>query len=153
MNQSEVLMKIRQETGLGVMDIKKALDEAGGDEQKALKLLKNKRESIVAKKQERTAGQGLIETYTHQGRIGVMIEVNCETDFVARNEDFIDFVHNLVLQISSMCPQNVNELLKQESVKDSTQTVEQLLTAITAKMGEKVVISRFVRWEIGEMTV
>jgi len=147
---NKLLIKLREATGMGVMDIKRALDEAGGDESKALALLKERGEVVMAKKQERTAAQGVVETYTHGGRIGVMVEVNCETDFVARNPDFAAFAHDVALQISSMAPANVEELLSQDFIKDGSKTVGALLTEMTAKMGEKLVLSRFARWELGE---
>lgn len=149
MTEKDLLVKIREQTGLGVMDIKRALVEAGGDEAKALDILKKQGAEVMAKKQERTASQGFIDAYSHAGRIGVLVEVNCETDFVARNPDFQAFVHNLALQISSMAPADVNELLEQEFVKEPSQKISDLLTEMTAKMGEKLVINRFVRYELG----
>ena len=145
-----LLVKLREQTGMGVMDIKRALDEANGDETKALALLKERGEAVMAKKQERVAAQGVVETYTHGSRIGVMVEVNCETDFVARNPDFAGFAHDIALQISSMNPATLDELLEQEFIKDGSKTIAALLTEMTAKMGEKLVITRFARWELGE---
>ncbi len=145
-----LLIKLREQTGMGVMDIKRALDEANGDEAKALSLLKERGEAVMAKKQERVAAQGVVETYTHGSRIGVMVEVNCETDFVARNPDFAGFAHDIALQISSMSPTSLDELLEQEFIKDNSKTIAALLTEMTAKMGEKLVITRFARWELGE---
>lgn len=150
---NDLLVKLREQTGMGVMDVKRALDEANGDESKALALLKARGEAVMAKKQDRTAAQGVVETYTHGGRIGVMVEVNCETDFVARNPDFAAFAHDIALQISSMAPATVEELLEQDFIKDGSKTVGALLTEMTAKMGEKLVLSRFARWELGEDVV
>lgn len=149
---NDLLIKLRAATGMGVIDIKRALEEADGDESKALALLKERGEAVMAKKQERTAAQGVVESYTHAGRIGVMVEVNCETDFVARNPDFATFAHDVALQISSMAPTNTDELLAQDFIKDSSKTVGALLTEMTAKMGEKLVIGRFMRWELGEQS-
>lgn len=135
---------------MGVMDIKRALDEAGGDEAKALAALKERGAAVMAKKQERTAAEGVVEAYAHGNRIGVIVEVNCETDFVARNPDFAAFAHDMALQISSMEPKDVDELLAQDYIKDGSKTVNDLLTELTAKMGEKIVLARFVRLELGK---
>lgn len=149
-DQKTLLLKLREQTGLGIMDIKRALEESGDDETKALAILKERGEAVMAKKAERTAAQGVIEAYCHNGRIGVLVEVNCETDFVARNPDFTGFAHDLALQISSMNPLDLDELLAQEFVKDASKTIAQYLTEVTAKLGEKIVIARFVRFETGE---
>jgi elongation factor Ts len=113
--------------------------------------LKEKGLSTVAKKADRTTGQGLIETYVHGlGRIGAMVEVNCETDFVARNEDFKKFVREIALQVASMNPENVEALLKQEYFRDPSLTIEQLLNETIAKIGENIKVNRFTRYELGE---
>ena len=96
----EKLKELREKTGAGVMDIKKALDEAGGDMEKAEKILRERGAMIAEKKADRLAAQGLIDGYVHLGKIGVLVEVNCETDFVARNEDFKKFVHEISLQVA-----------------------------------------------------
>lgn len=145
----ELLKKIRQQTGLGIHDIKKALEETNGNEEKALALLKEWGHSTVAKKSDRSTSQGLIDVYTHSGRIGAMVEVNCETDFVARNDDFKYFVHELALQVASMNPENVEELLKQDYFRDPALTIQELLTQTIAKIGENIKIGRFSRFELG----
>ncbi len=147
---AEMINKIRQETGYGLMDIKRALTEAGGDEVQALELLKAKGAERMGKRADRSANQGYIDAYSHGGRLGVLVEVNCETDFVAKNEDFRAFVHDVALQVSSMGPADVDELLAQPFVKDPSQTVADLLTSIAQKTGEKVTITRFVRYTLGE---
>lgn len=149
-DNKELLLKLREETGLGIMDIKKALTEAAGDEAQARAILKDRGEAIMAKKSEREAGQGIVEAYAHGGRIGVIVEVNCETDFVARNPDFQSFARDLALQIASMEPADVAALLAQDYIKDGSQTVGDQLAAITAKMGEKIVVARFCRFALGE---
>jgi len=146
----EQIKKLRAQTGLGIHDIKKALEETNGDETKALELLKSWGLSTVAKKSDRATGQGLIDVYTHSGRIGAMVEVNCETDFVARNEDFKSFVHDLALQVASMNPANVEELLKQDYFRDNTKTINDLLTETISKIGENIKINRFSRFELGQ---
>lgn len=141
---------LRAKTGLGVSDVKAALEASSGDEEKAIAWLKEKGLSTVAKKADRSTSQGLIDAYVHSGRIGALVEVNCETDFVARNEDFKAFVHDIALQIASMNPQNVDELLKQEFFKDPSKTIQDYLNEVIAKIGENMKINRFVRIELGE---
>ncbi len=140
---------LRAKTGLGIHDVKQALEHAEGDETKAVAWLKEKGISTVAKKADRATGQGLIETYIHGGRIAAMVEVNCETDFVARNDDFKKFVKEIAMQVASMNPENVDELLKQDYFRDPSTTIEQLLNDTIAKIGENMKISRFARFELG----
>jgi elongation factor Ts len=146
----DILKQLREETGFGIMDIKRALEEAHGDVDKARALLKEKSAMVVAKKADRTTKQGLIETYTHLGRIGAMVEVNCETDFVARNDDFKIFVHDLVLHVASMNPQDMDELLAQPFFNDDSMTVRQQLDQLVGKIGENIQIKRFARFALGE---
>ncbi len=143
------IAELREQTSMGLMDVKKALDEAKGDKKKALELLKERGAEIMEKKADRTAAQGLIDTYTHGGRIGVVIEVNCETDFVSRGDDFKNFVHDLAMQVAAMAPASVEELLEQDSIKGGG-TVAQMLSTVTGKLGEKIVIKRFERMALGE---
>ena len=144
---------LREETGMGLMDIKNALEEADGNRAKTMELLKERGAKIMGKKSDRTAGEGVIEGYVHNGRIGVMLEVNCETDFVARSETFKEFSHDVALQISSMKPDSVEELLEQPWIKDSKMTFGDYLRDMTSKLGEKIVISRFDRYVLGETSV
>ena len=102
MGYTEKISAIREKTGAGIMAIKSALDEASGDEQKALDILKKQGLTIAKKKADRTTSQGLVETYTHMGKIGAMVELNCETDFVARNPEFKNLAHDLALQVASL---------------------------------------------------
>lgn len=147
----EQIKSLREKTGLGIHDVKHALEEAGGNEEKAMAILKEKGLSTVAKKASRSTNQGLIDTYIHgAGRIGAMVEVNCETDFVARTDDFKYFVHEIALQVASMNPENVDELLDQPYFRDPSKTVKDLLTDIIAKLGENMKIGRIVRFELGE---
>jgi len=146
----EKIKKLREKTGAGVMDIKKALDEAKGDEKKAEKILKARGIEIVEKKANRATLQGLIDSYVHFGKIGVLVEVNCETDFVARNEDFKKFVHEVALQIAASEAKTVEELLKEEYFKEPGTTIEDLLKSTIAKIGENIKIKRFVKYSLGE---
>ena len=144
---------LREQTGMGLMDIKKVLDEADGNRAKALELLKERGAKIMAKKADRVSGEGVIEAYVHAGRIGVMLELNCETDFVARSETFKEFAHDLALQVSSMAPETVEELLEQPFIKDSKMSIADYLRDMTSKLGERLVISRFTRMVLGETAV
>lgn len=151
MSLVEQIKSLREKTGLGIHDIKLSLEEANGDETKALEILKAKGLSKVSKRSERATSQGLIDTYIHGGgRIGAMVEVNCETDFVARNDDFKSFVREIALQVASMNPETINELLAQEYFRDSNLTIQDVLTEKIAKIGENIKISRFTRFELGE---
>jgi len=146
----EDIKKLREQTGAGIGDCQVALEEAGGNFKKALEILKSKGAEIVAKKSARTTGQGLVETYVHgQGRIAAMVEINCETDFVARTADFRNLAHELALQIASMDPVDVDELLKQEYIRDASKKIKDLLGEVIAKTGENIKIKRFIRFELG----
>lgn len=150
MSDITLIKKIREETGAGVIDIKKAFDEAAGDEQKTREILAKLASAKAKNKVDRAAGAGLIECYNHASRIGALVEVNCETDFVARNRQFKTFVHDIALQIASMNPTDVNDLLSQPFIKDEAQTVKQFLESLISKIGENIVIKRFERYELGE---
>lgn len=145
----ELVKKIRSETGLGIMEIKSALEEAGGDEKKAKEILKAKGFEKAEKRAERETHQGRIATYTHStGKIGVMVELLCETDFVAKNEDFLNVAKDLCLQVAAMNPKDSNELLNQEFIKDPALKIKDLVTALNAKFGENIKIGRMERFEI-----
>lgn len=144
------ISELRELTSMGMMDVKKALEEANGDKAKALESLKERGAKIMDKKAGRHAAQGVIEGYVHGGRIGVLVEVNCETDFVARGDDFKAFAHDIALQVASMGAETVEDLLAQDSIKGGG-TIGQMLADITGKIGEKIVISRFERYTLGEL--
>lgn len=166
MATTDIIRELRSLTGAGVMDCKKALEDAKGDINKAMELLKQTGLSKVQKKSSRTANEGIIETYVHSGgRIGVMLELNCETDFVARTSEFVSLAHDIALQIASMDPQCIDDevssdeldstaeeprLMYQPFVKDSSQTIKDLITEAVSKIGENIVIKRFIRYELGE---
>lgn len=147
---TELIKQLREKTGVGVMEAKKVLDEAKGDMAKAIELLKESGLAKVAKRADKTANQGLIEVYSHAGKLGVIVEVNCETDFVARNDTFKEFTHDLALHIAAMRPANVEELLEQDYVKDPKHKIQDLLTSLSQKTGEKIVINRFTVYGLGE---
>lgn len=150
MSLSEDIAKLRELTGAGVMDCKKALEEAGNDFEKAKKILSANAGAIAKKKADRATSAGLIESYVHGGKIGVLIEVACESDFVGKNSDFKAMVHNLCLQIASMMPETIEELLAQDYILDPSQTVEEYITSLIGKIRENIQVKRFVRYELGE---
>ena len=147
---AKTVAELRALTGAGVMDCKKALEEAKGDFEKAKKILASNAASIAKKKAERATKHGLIESYVHAGRIGVLLEIASESDFVAKNAEFKELAHQICLQIASMNPKNVDELLKQEFIMDSSQTVKDLIESKIAKIRENIKINRFIRFELGE---
>jgi len=145
----ELVKKIRNETGLGIMEIKAALEEANGDEKKAKEILKAKGLKKAESKTERETHQGRVATYTHStGKIGVMVELLCETDFVAKHEDFVELTKDICLQIAAMDPKDVDELLKQEFIKDASSTIEEKIKGLVVKFGENMKLTRFARFEI-----
>lgn len=147
---TEQIQVLREKTGYGVMDVKRALDEAHGDMQQAEQLLAARGATVAMKKADREANAGRIEAYVHGGKIGVLVEVNSETDFVAKNDDFAQFVHDIALQIASMAPSTIEELLEQPAIKEPSKTIQQLLHELVGKIGENLTIRRFVRYELGQ---
>ena len=190
------VMELRKKTGAGVADCKKALVETNGDMEKAVAYLREKGLAAVAKKASRIAAEGLVASYIHMGgKIGVLVEVNCETDFVAKGEAFNSLVRDIAMQIAAAKPEVVNIedvdprnlekervilieqaknegkpeaiaekvvegrikkyykevcLMEQEFVKDPSKTIRDLITEATLKIGEKISIRRFARYEMGE---
>jgi len=144
------IKKLRAKTKAGIADCRRALEESAGDLKKAEELLKSWGMDKAAKKADRAVGSGLIETYMHAGgRIGAMVEVACETDFVARTDEFKNLAHEIAMQITAMDPATVEELLKQEYIRDSAKTIDELVKETIAKVGENIVIKRFMRFELG----
>lgn len=190
----EKIKQLREETAAGMMDVKRALDESSGDLEGARRVLRERGQAIAAKKSSRETHEGLIESYIHfNGKLGVMLEVNCETDFVARTPEFKEFARNVALHVASMNPLAVSEsdvpadaveeersiarkqaedsgkpeniqekivegrvnkfvkeraLLSQEFVKDPDKTVNELLQDAIQRLGENIVVRRFVRYEL-----
>lgn len=145
---SNVIIKLREETGAGIMDCKRALEEAGGDCEKAKAIIIAKGIIKAEKKASRETGSGLLESYIHNGRVGVLLELRSETDFVAHSEPIKELARNLVLQIASMAPESVEDLLKQECIKDQDITVDTLIKNTIAKVGENLKVARFARFQI-----
>ena len=175
MNKSflEVLKELRQKSSASIADCRKALEDSGGEIKKALELLRKRGLEIAAKKQGRLAKEGRVEAYVHLGnKIGVLLEVDCETDFVARNSDFTQFTKDVAMQIAALNPGYIKKedvpaavakvakdkelfhkehcLLSQAFIKDPTITVGDYLTSLIAKVGENIVIRRFMRYKVGE---
>jgi elongation factor Ts len=140
--------KLREETGAGMMDVKRALDASGGDFEKAKAALLASGLAKAEKKGERVAGAGYLETYIHAGRIGVLLEIFAETDFVTRSEDFRAAAKNIAMQISATAPDTVEALLAQPYLRDETLSVEQYLKGVIAKVGENIKVSRFTRYQL-----
>ncbi|MDD4797002.1 MAG: translation elongation factor Ts [Eubacteriales bacterium] len=193
---TEKIKELRERTGVGMMDCKRALQETDGDMEKAVELLREKGLAAAAKKAGRIAAEGIVESYIHMGgRIGVLIEVNCETDFVAKTPEFKAFVRDMAMQVAASKPEYVSDaeipaevldkereilrmqalnegkpekivdkmvegrihkykqeicLLDQQFVKDTEKTVNQVLNEQVSRIGEKISIRRFVRYEMGE---
>lgn len=171
----ETIKKLRELTGAGIMDCKRALDQAKGNFDKALEALRRRGHEIAEKKASRAANQGVVESYIHTGgKIGVLVELNCETDFVARCDDFKRLARDLAMQIAAIPPLYIrreeipaevqkqkqgdhleefckaNCLLEQPFIKDQTLTVRDLVTQVIAKVGENIVVRRFIRFKLGE---
>jgi len=144
------ITKLRQETGAGVMECRQAFLDARGDYEKAKKFLAQSAGAIAKKKAERATNSGLIAGYVHNGKIGVLVEIACESDFVARNPKFKEMVHNIAMQIASMNPKNVEELLGQDFIIDETQKVKDFINNQVLQIKENIKIKRFVRYELGE---
>ena len=157
--------ELRDQCGAGIMDCRKALLEAEGNTERALQIIKQQGLLRAKKKAERATNQGVVEAYIHAGgRIGAMVEVNCETDFVARTEEFKDLAHHLAMQVAAMSPQFISEkevpedsdtnpqtacLLLQADIKDPSRTVQDIITETIAKVGENIKVSKLVRFELG----
>lgn len=146
---AEQIKKLRELTSAGFADCKSALEETNGDLKKAEELLKKKGIAKAAKKGDRATGSGLVETYVHlNGKIGVVLSVLCETDFVARTDEFKHLAHEIAMQIAAMNPENNEKLLKQEYIRDGSKTIEDLVKENIAKLGENIQIGNFSRIEI-----
>lgn len=147
----EEIKKLRELTGAGVMDAKRALEDSAGDFDKAVAWVKQKGLDRAEKKQDRETTEGYVGSYVHiTGKIAAMVEIMCETDFVARNDEFRAMAQSVAMQVASMNPENVEELLAQEFIKDPSITIEEMVKGLSGKIGEKFVVTRFVRYQVGE---
>lgn len=146
----EDVKKLRGETGAGVADCREALGRQKGNMGKARQWLRQKGLNRASKKSDRQVKTGIVEVYSHKGKIGVVVEVLCETDFVAHTSDFKNLAHELSLQIASMDPKDAEELLVQEYIRDTSQTVGDLIKSVIGKLGENIQVGRFERIALGE---
>lgn len=144
------IKKLRQDSGAGIADCKEALSETKGDMEKAKEWLRKKGFEKGVGKGSREVKAGMVEVYSHQGKVGVLVELLCETDFVARTEDFKSLAHELSLQIASMNPESAKELLGQVYIRDNAMTIDQLIKSVSGKLGENIQIGRFERVALGE---
>jgi elongation factor Ts len=144
------LKKLREETSAGVSDCRQALEDAGGDYEKAKKLLMERGIEKAAKKADRETGSGLVESYVHGGRVGVLVQVRCETDFVARTDAFKALAHEVAMQIAAMNPKDTKALLTSPYIRDPKLTIEALVKQTIAKLGENITIGSFTRMVLGE---
>lgn len=142
------IQKLREITNAGVMECKKAIKDANGDFDKAVALIHERGLAKAEKKGDRATGAGLIYSYIHNERVGVLLELRCETDFVAKNPMFRELAHNLAMHIAAMNPENIEELLKQNYVKDDALTIENLIKSVIAKLGENIKTEKFCRYEM-----
>ena len=165
----DTIKRLRDQTGAPIGDVRNALSESGGDESKALAWLKQRSTQLADKRQGRATGQGRIEAYIHHdGKMGALVEVGCETDFVARTSDFVQFCKDLALHVAAIGPQYLSKadvpasaglsaaqaqaacLLEQPFVKDQSTSVGELLKSLIGKTGENVVIKRFAKFTVGQ---
>ena len=142
------VQKLREITGAGIMECKKALEDAKGDFDAAQKIIQERGLIRAEKKADRATGAGLLDTYIHNGRVGVLLDLRCETDFVVRSEPFKALAHDLVMHIAAMDPKDTAELLQQAYIKDPSLTIENLIKGVISKVGENIRIERFCRYAV-----
>ncbi len=148
MISASLVKELREKTGAGMMDCKKVLTETDGDMEKAIELLRERGIAKAAKKSGRVAAEGLVEAYVSEdGKVGAVVEVNAETDFVAKNEEFRTFVMNVAKQVVEKNPKDVEELLAQDSIEEPGKTVNEVLVGKIATIGENMSVRRFARFE------
>lgn len=147
----DLIKKLREESQAGVADCRQALEDANGDYEKAKKLLTERGLEKAAKKEDRETGQGVVESYIHAGgKVGVLVELRCETDFVARTDEFKALAHELCLQVAAMNPKNVKALMESAYIRDAKVAITDLVKQTIAKVGENITVARFTRMQLGE---
>ena len=162
----ESIKALREETGAGIMDCKRALEESNGDVDRAREILREQGIASAAKKAGRSTDEGVVDAYIHSGsRVGAIVELNCETDFVARTPDFLDLAHDIAMQVAAMSPRYVDAadvpdgdgrdpeevcLLQQPFIKDTSLSVVDIVNEAVGKLGENIRVKRFTRFSIGE---
>ncbi len=149
MTSIDQIKELREQTGVSILECKKALEEVGGDMEKAKALLRQWGKNVVEKKQERAVGEGLVASYAHNtGKVGSLVLVKCETDFVARADDFKNLCHELALQAASLEAESVNEFLAQQYIRDPSKTVKDIVEEYIVKLGENIMVEKFVRFSL-----
>jgi len=146
--EKEKIQKLREETGAGIMNCKKALEEASDDIEKAKEIIKEKGVVIADKKSDRKTGAGFLKTYIHNNRVGVLIEIRTETDFAVKSEPFQKLAHEIAMQIAAMNPKDVEELLEQPFIKDESKNIQEIIKETIAEVRENINVERFTRYEI-----
>ncbi|NCO12345.1 MAG: translation elongation factor Ts [Candidatus Pacebacteria bacterium CG1_02_43_31] len=143
--------KLREETGAGMLDCKKALEETKGNFEAAKEVVRKKGLDRADKKADRETKEGYIASYVHSNnKVAVLVEILCETDFVARNEEFQRMAKDVAMHVTAMNSKSVEELLKEPFVKDPSKTIEELVKGISGKTGEKLLVNKLVRFEVGQ---
>lgn len=146
---TQQIKELREETGLSIMECQKALEEADGDKNKAIAILKERGAAIAAKKVGRALGAGVVVSYIHAGdTVGVLLELLCETDFVAKNPEFKGVARDISMHIAAMNPADTTELLEQPFIKDPSQKISDIINNTIQKFGERVEVGQFVRFSI-----
>ena len=145
-----LIKKLRELSRAGIAECREALEESDGNLEKAKEWLKKKGLEKGTLKSEKEVKAGFIEVYSHGGKVGVLVELLCETDFVAKTEEFKNLAHELALQVASMNPSSMDELLFQEYIRDNTMTVDQLIKSLVGKLGENIQVGRFERIALGD---
>lgn len=147
----ELIKKLREETAAPLLECRRALEETEGDLKKAKELLRSWAQGKMEKREARTTSQGVVVAYIHHsGKVGALVELLSETDFVARNEEFKKLAQELALQAASMNPRSVEELLAQEYIREPGRKVGDLVKEVAGKFGENVKVSKLVRFEVGK---
>ena len=146
----DLIKKLREETSAGIADCREALEEASGDMDKAKTILKQKGLDKAGSKADREIGAGLVEAYVHGGRVGSLVTLGCETDFVAKTEEFKHLAKELAMQVASMNPESPEELLKQAYIRDASMTIDDLIKHAVSKLGENIQVVAFSRNELGK---
>ena len=137
----DAVKELRERTGVSMMECKKALEASGGDMEGALKILRARGGEVAAKKQSRALGAGVVASYVHNNVLGAMVALSCETDFVAKNEDFKKLAQEIAMHVAAMQPESVEALLQQPYIKDESKKIADLLSAATQKFGERIEIT------------
>ena len=147
---AQMVKELRERTSAGMMECKNALTEANGNIEEAILLMRKKGQLKAAKRASKVAAEGIVvQAISQDQRSGIMLEINCETDFVARTDEFKNLAHEIAMQVAAMDPRDVKELEKQEYIRDTQKTISDLIRETIAKVGENIVVKRFERFEIG----